>query len=446
MVPLHARALAPHLARRVRRRWDYALVAAACALPRLVAMLHEGSALLPANDSGVEKSDLLARVFIKTGTFGYVPGEPSAYTQPLYGWFMIAIYWVAGRHWWSLGTVQVAVAVGTAILVYEIGRRFLSRRAGLIAALVSTLQPYLIWHDVHANREILDQILGAGMFLLVLLATRHRSLRVPLALGLVTGLAVLSNTRLLALPLAFAAYLLWRRAGWAAALVVVALAALTISPWIVRNKVEVGCWSITTDGRAFWKANNANTYATLAAGLWIDNVPDIPHRPPNPQDAYSDYTENGINDYTQVNPAYAQAIPPKINECAQESYYTHLAVTFIEHHPGAKAKLMAQATKMLWDPSVTADGTTSSGGGLGSIKQVVEPAYVIALYLLAFVGLFFVERAFAVLALGFLGYETLAAWVFAGTTRYRVPWDFVLALLASAALARAPFRRRAPSQ
>ena len=47
------------------------------------------------------------------------------------------------------------------------------------------------------------------------------------------------------------------------------------------------------------------------------------------------------------------------------------------------------------------------------------------------------------LALIFVGYETLAAWVFAGTTRYRVPWDFVLALLAAAALTRIPLRRRA---
>jgi hypothetical protein len=127
----------------VRRRYDYALVAGACLLPRLVAMLHEGAALLPLDDNGVEKSDLIARVFLKSGTFGYVPGEPTAYTQPVYGWFMIAVYWVAGRHWWSLGTAQIALAVITALLVYEIGRRFLSRRAGVIAALISTLQPYL---------------------------------------------------------------------------------------------------------------------------------------------------------------------------------------------------------------------------------------------------------------------------------------------------------------
>ena len=34
-----------------------------------------------------------------------------------------------------------------------------------------------------------------------------------------------------------------------------------------------------------------------------------------------------------------------------------------------------------------------------------------------------------------LGYNTLAAMVFAGTARYRAPWDFLLALLAAFALA-----------
>ncbi len=429
----------------MRRRWDYLLVGGACLLPRLVAMLHEGAALLPLDDSGVEKSDLIARVFLKSGTFGFVPGEPTAYTQPLYGWFMIAVYWTAGRHWWSLGTAQIALAVVTAVLVYEIGRRFLSRRAGVIGALAATLQPYLIWHDVHANREIVDQPLGAAMFLLVLLAAKRASLRLPIALGIVTGVAILSNSRLVALPVAFAAFLLWRRAGWAAAIAVVVLAGVTVSPWIVRNKVEVGCWALTDDGRALWKANNANTYETLAHGGWIDNVPDIPGIPPNPQDAYSRYVNDGINDYTTTNKH------EHIDECAQESFYVSRAVKFVVHHPGAKLKLMGQATEMLWSPSVTADGgESSSSGGVGAIKHIVEPAYAIALYVLGFIGLFVVERAFAVLALTFLGFETLEAWVFAGTTRYRVPWDFVLALLAAAALTRwplpLPWRKRSPSQ
>ena len=43
-------------------------------------------------------------------------------------------------------------------------------------------------------------------------------------------------------------------------------------------------------------------------------------------------------------------------------------------------------------------------------------------------------RAFAALSLLLLGYQWLIAMVFVGATRYRVPWDFVLALLAAAAI------------
>jgi 4-amino-4-deoxy-L-arabinose transferase-like glycosyltransferase len=403
----------------VRRGYAYALIAAACVLPRAAVLAHERAAIL---STAVEKSDILARVFIKTGTFGYVPGLPSASTQPVYGWFLVAVYWIAGRHWWSLGSAQIAVALATAFVVYEIGRRFVSPRAGLLAAVIATLQPYLVWHDLHVNREIVDQLLGAAMFLLAMLAGRRRSLPLAAALGLVTGIAILSNSRLLLLPIAFAAYLLWRKAGWAAALVVPALAALTLVPWVVRNKVEVGCFSITTDARALWKANNPHTYDLLAKGIWIDFVPELPNAPITPTRAREIYLATGRK--------------VDVHECAQQSHYQHLVIEFWKDHPGEKGKLMAQATWLLWRPSVTADGggDSTGGGALHSLRHLAEPAFVIPLYILAIAGFFVVSRPLRALALIFVGYETLAALVFAGTTRYRVPWDFVLALLAAAAL------------
>ncbi len=63
------------------------------------------------------------------------------------------------------------------------------------------------------------------------------------------------------------------------------------------------------------------------------------------------------------------------------------------------------------------------------------------LYALAIAGLFFVPRTFLVLALAFFAYNTLAAAVFAGTTRYRVPFDFLVAILAASALGRLAERR-----
>jgi 4-amino-4-deoxy-L-arabinose transferase-like glycosyltransferase len=147
----------------VKRGHAYALLLAACVLPRLAVLLYERS-LEP-----LEKSNVMARVFLDSGTFGYIPGEPSASTQPLYGWFLIAVYWVGNTSWWSLGTAQILVAGATSLVVYETGRRFLSPRIGLVGALIATLQPYLVWHDVHGNREILDELLGAAMFGLTLL-------------------------------------------------------------------------------------------------------------------------------------------------------------------------------------------------------------------------------------------------------------------------------------
>src|ERR671926_1671240 len=216
-----------------RRPVAYLLVAAAAILPRLVVLLHERGTITAAY---VDKGDVFARTLIAHGTYGFIPGRPSAYTQPLYGWFLVPLYWIFTRSWVVVGLAQIAVAVATALLVYEIGRRWISPRAGLVAALISTLHPYLVWHDVHMNREILDQLLAAAAALLVLLVADRLSLPLAAALGAVLGLAVLGNVRLALVPVLLAAYLLVLRGRPALvpALVCVAAAAVVVAPWVVR--------------------------------------------------------------------------------------------------------------------------------------------------------------------------------------------------------------------
>src|SRR5439155_2079439 len=134
----------------------------------------------------------------------------------------------------------------TALVVWWTGRRFLSARAGVVAALISTLHPYLIWHDIHVNREILDQLVDATAFALVLVISRKASLRLGAALGVVLVVASLGNTRLTALPLFLAGYLLWTRAGVRVVALVLVVCALTVTPWVVRNRVQLGCYALTT--------------------------------------------------------------------------------------------------------------------------------------------------------------------------------------------------------
>ena len=109
-----------------------------------------------------------------------------------------------------------------------------------------------------------------------------------------------------------------------------------------------------------------------------------------------------------------------------------------------KLKLAAQATVFLWQPSVRQDqGRPSAGGLVDSFRSLVEPLYIVPLYLLAIAGLFVVPLRFRALAVSFLLYETAEAWVFAGATRYRIAWDFLLSLLAAAAITRVPWSRLA---
>jgi hypothetical protein len=310
--------------------------------------------------------------------------------------------------------------------VYAIGLRVASKRTALLGALLATLHPYLVWHDIHLNREILDQALAAGIVLLALVvAEKGRSLWWAAALGATLGLAILGNARLLLLPLVVGVWLLaqlgWAHHGLGVLLIVCSSAALVLAPWVGRNHASVGCFAVTTDARALWKANNLNTYEVLDRGGWIDDVPNIPGAPPSPQDAGAIYARTGRI--------------VKVDECAQMRYYRELVIDFWREHPSEKLRLAGQAARILWQPNVLeTEGRPGAGTWQDKARSTVEPAFMITLYALALVGLFVLSRSFVALTLLLLGYQTLIAMLFAGATRYRVPWDFLIALLAAAGI------------
>jgi hypothetical protein len=413
----------------MKRSTGALVVATAAAVPRLFVLERERETIL---EEFVDKSDRFATTLVEHGTFGFLPDVPSAYTQPLYGWFLAAVYYPFGRDWLAVGIAQVVVAVATALVVFEIGTRLRSTGVGLVAALVTTLHPYVIWHDAHLNREVLDGLVLAVLALCALAAYEHRSLPLSAATGAVAGIAILGNARLVLLPVAIAVYVAWRivpvsRTVTSMALVV-GVAALVVAPWVARNKIEVGCYAITTDSRALWKANNPNTRAVLDRGLWIDDVPELPGAPPWPEYA-ADLTLSGT--------------PTSVDECAQMRLYRDEVLDFWREEPGEKALLALQATRMLWSP-VPRESDESGSGTARLARKTVEPAFVIGLYALAIAGFFVATPHFVGLAATMLAYNTLAAMVFAGTARYRTPWDFLLALLAAFALAWAweRFQRR----
>jgi 4-amino-4-deoxy-L-arabinose transferase-like glycosyltransferase len=405
------------------RRQALAIVLAAAIAPRVIVLLVERGRILEAL---VEKSDRFAQTLVSSGTFGFLPGRPSGYTQPLYAWFLAGLYEVFERHWLVVGVAQIAVAALTAAIVLEIGRRVASLQVGVVGATIAALHPFLVWHDVHVNREILDGLLIALVALLALVVAERRGILVAVALGAAAGLAILGNARLALLPLVLAGFVAWPFRPPRRSLLLIAAVLLTavvvIVPWMARNEARVGCFVLTTDTRALWKANNENTYETLARGDWIDDVPEPPNGPDWPELA-ADKTLAGT--------------PTDVDECAQQRYYRELVFDFWRDQPGEKVRLAAQAVRMLWSPTFSVDSDDTGRGRIAEIgRDIVEPIFMLAIYGLAIVGAFLVPRRFLVLVLLLEGYSTLAAMVFAGTVRYRAPFDFLLAILAGAALVR----------
>ena len=171
------------------------------------------------------------------------------------------------------------VATATAVIVFEIGRRWLCGWAGLVAALLTALHPYSIWHDIHVNREILDGLLAAAIFFVVLALASRRSLALAATLGAVLGLAILGNVRLAALPLVLAVFLLWnwKLSGRAVGLVAVTVAVCTLvlvpgscgtesKSAVSRSRpMRVPCGKPTTSGR--WTCSDRACGSTTSRSL-----------------------------------------------------------------------------------------------------------------------------------------------------------------------------------
>ena len=104
---------------------------------------------------------------------------------------------------------------------------------GLVAAL-TTLHPYVVWHDVHANREVLDGLVLALLVLCTLLAYENRSLTMAAATGGSRGSRFSGTPGSSFYPSRSVSSSRARSASpnaGAAALVVVG-AALVVAPWV----------------------------------------------------------------------------------------------------------------------------------------------------------------------------------------------------------------------
>jgi 4-amino-4-deoxy-L-arabinose transferase-like glycosyltransferase len=173
----------------------------------------------------------------------------TAIRAPLYPTVIAGAFRVFGTHVGVAQGVNIVAGCVVAVLGALIAERISGARAGLCAGIVLALYPPLIANDVTVLVESIAVLL---LFATVLLLLDGRTILAGVSLGLL----MLDRASAQWFVVVIAGWVLWRF-GWrhAARLVVVAL--LVVSPWVVRNAVQVG-------GPAVVATNGFNLNATYS--------------------------------------------------------------------------------------------------------------------------------------------------------------------------------------
>jgi 4-amino-4-deoxy-L-arabinose transferase-like glycosyltransferase len=195
------------------------------------------------------------------------------------------------------------------VLLAMLARRLAGETAGLIAALIAALYPYLWVNDTLIMSETIAVLMVLGALLLTFRLVDEPRPRTALVLGLVCGLAALARAELLLLAPLFA--LPWLRTrrdrAWRERLTVLGAVALgtvvVVGPWIGFNlsRFDDPTLISTNDGIAILGSTCDAVFSGHAIGLTNLHVCIPKHAPPGDQSVVStiyrrraiDYIDNG---------------------------------------------------------------------------------------------------------------------------------------------------------
>jgi tetratricopeptide (TPR) repeat protein len=271
-------------------------------------------------------------------------GHEVFYQAPLYPYFLGTLYAIAGRNLLMVRICQAIIGSIACMLLGLAGRRFFSRRVGLIAGLLLALYAPAIFFDALLQKSVLDVFfICLTMWILSGLVVGEPRRRWPwLWLGL--GMGALSLTRENALVFA-AVILLWvfvrgRVAGRErvveAGAFVLGLT-IVLVPVAVRNHIVGGGFYVTTSqlGPNFYIGNNPKADGTYMSLRFGRGSPEYER-----QDAI-ELAERATGRHLT---------PAEIS-----SYWEDRALDFITSHPAAWLKLLGRKAALLWNATEMLD-------------------------------------------------------------------------------------------
>lgn len=323
-------------------------------------------------------------------TYPQLAMHETAFRPPLYPLLLAFFYWIFGVSAGLGRAVNVCLGIGVVALTFTTVQRHVSHRAAIGASLAVAVMPNLVANDTFTLDEPLALILI--LLLLNLLLSKRW-----LWSGAVTGLLVL--TRPSAQYLVLVVWVI-AKANWKRALAFGLAALVVISPWLIRNWVQLGSPVIATSNGFNWAA----TYSPPAqrAGQSVDPIYD---------------------------PYFNSMRIDQFDEVVWNDKLQSIGVQNLERHPTILAHVVARNVLQYFDlrPSLSSLGEKDDGRDLAIVDATLWIFY--ADLIAGVAGPWLLRRRQLVqLVTVQAAYFGLASLLFIAAPRLRAPVDLALAI------------------
>jgi len=261
----------------------------------------------------------------------------TAYRSPGPSLLYAAMYLVVGHRPAAIRILNCCLGAVACLLIIAIGARTVGETAALIAAAIWAVWPISIVLSATLLSEQLALVALLCLTLVALDFARRPSLGGALLTGFVLGANLLIHpSRLFLLPfLALWALVQFRRSGRSLALAVVipVVAALVLSPWMIRNAVVFGRFiPFSTMGGSVLLQGNNRIVAT---------TPDL----------------LGYNVWDTAIPEYADALRAPNNELGRDSVAKQFAVRWLRLNRGRWVAMAIAKVRRGWTPFLRASAS-----------------------------------------------------------------------------------------
>lgn len=364
----------------------------------------------------------LAKNLLERGEYSVAPGEPSIYREPGFPFFLAILFALFGARPWTVALGLNFVNVLTCAAIFLMTKRVFSRPTAWLALAIACFYPYFIYYSLHPYREIMLAMLAAlAIYFLILYQQGQQKKHAALA-AICSGLAALCKSSTLPYIVLAAAVLAWlgtnRKEALKNALLYVSLSALIYSPWILRNRLIFGSWTISTPSAAL------HMYQSLVI----------------PQDQYGTGQEIEARNKDRL-----LKLDVKSRNLLQtapaywDSMFYQATLQWIRRNPKKYLKILGEKFLKFWRfyPAKRHYKLTTQSYGAIKWVSLLSDGILIPLGLL---GLFLLKRpqaAALVFPLLFVACETLSHMFYHSGVRFRLPSMCFVIILASWALMRA---------